>query len=89
MKREFFDYLECSTKQERDAMAQELKEFYNTLLKLELEEFQTARRSHKNSKAQRRYCELIQQIGTLQAVFEILHIDYEMGAPFDDVIIPF
>ena len=89
MKKSFFEYLECSTRQEKEEIANELKAFYNTLVGLENEYFMRARASKKRGKAYIDYIELVQRIGTLQRVFEILHIDYEIGTPFDDVIIPF
>lgn len=89
MGKSFFYYLETSTAKEKEEIANELKQFYNTLLDLEKDAFSRARQNKRTTKDKIRYFEIIQQIGTLQAVFEILHIDFEMGAPFEDVSAPF
>lgn len=88
----FFKYLEESTWQEREAIANELKAMYNGILQDEQECFVPAMREKRGSKARQRYFESVQRLGTIQGVFDTLHIEYEDGKMFDlpeEMAIPF
>ena len=75
----FFKYLEESTRQEREAIAAELKAEYNGILRDEQETFAELRRNENSAEIVQAYFEAVQRLGTIQAIFEILHIDYEPG----------
>lgn len=75
----FFKYLEESTRQEREAIAAELKAEYNGILRDEQETFTELRRNENSAEIVQAYFEAVQRLGTIQAIFEILHIDYEPG----------
>lgn len=78
-----FKYFEESTRQEREAIADELKALYNGILEDERETFATLYNSKRKTPAQKQaYFEAVQRVGTIQTVFEILHIEYEAGQPF-------
>lgn len=82
-----FKYFEESTRQEREQIAQELKALYNGILEDERETFATLYNSKRRTPTQKQaYFEAVQRVGTIQAVFEILHIDYECGQPFAEVL---
>lgn len=76
--RNIFKYYNESTWQEREAIALELKRYYNTLLAQERELY----RMHGNAVT---YAETIAKVAALQGAFEIMHIDYEIDTPFEGV----
>lgn len=77
MKSNFFDYLETSTHQERQAIAEELKALFFGALDDEAETFSKARQDKKSHKAREAYLESVQRVGALLDVFDVLHIDAE------------
>jgi hypothetical protein len=82
-----FKYYDESTRKERKAIANELKALYNGILEDERETFATLYHSKRKTPTQKQaYFEAVQRVGTIQAVFEILHIDYECGQPFAEVL---
>jgi hypothetical protein len=83
IKSSFFKYLEESTWQERESIANELKTMYNRILDDEQEYFALVREEKKGSKNSHKYLEVVARLGTIQGIFEILHIDYEYGERFD------
>ena len=76
----FFEYLETSTWQERKTIETELKELYNGALKDMLYCFSliNIKRNAKND-----YLEAVQRVGAIEQVFDILHIEYENGNFFE------
>lgn len=88
----FFQYLEESTWQERDAIANELKAMYNGILTDEEECYARTMRNEKSTKAKQEYFEAVQRLGTIQGIFDTLHIDFECGKKFElpeEMAIPF
>jgi hypothetical protein len=83
MSKGFFKYLEESTWQEKDAIANELKAMYNGILEDEQKCYAQTMRHEKSTKAKHNYFEAVQRLGTIQGIFETLHIDYECGKKFD------
>lgn len=89
MSKGFFDYIEHSTWQEKDEIADELKAMYNRILEDEQELFADVRDSKRDGKAKHRYLEAVQRVGTIQGVFDILHIEFECGRKFALENVPF
>jgi len=88
----FFKYLEESTQQEREAIANELKAMYNGILTDEEECYALTMRNERSTKAKQNYFEAVQRLGTIQGIFDTLHIDFECGKMFDlpeEMAIPF
>jgi hypothetical protein len=79
----FFDYLERSTQQERETIANTIKAMYNELLTDENEFYTLAREEKKGRRYREKYVEVIGKIGIMQRIFDILHVDVDPNKPFD------
>ena len=81
-----FKYYLESTEQEREAMEAELKQMYNDALDAENSLYIDAISRCGDQEHARRvkgYQTALTRLGTLQGVFEVLHVDYEPGKKFD------
>lgn len=81
-----FRRFETSSRAEREEMADNLKAHYNHMIQLEREAFAALpRKGHNPGLIFRNsgHSEIMAALGHVQAVFDILGIDYEPGQPFD------
>lgn len=79
-----FRHFETSSRAEREEMADNLKAHYNHMIQLEREAFAAIpRQGHKPGIHNTGHSEIMTALGHVQAVFDILGIDYEPGQPFD------
>lgn len=74
-----FDYLERSTRQEREQLADELRALYNGALEDERRTYSRALENKRSTKARENYAEAVQRLGAITDIFDALHIDYEPG----------
>lgn len=80
-----FHRFETSSKAERADMAHELKLHYNALIQDERNAFAAIREAKTNTAAQRARISHVEAMAALehvQAVFDILGIEYDPGEPF-------
>lgn len=75
--KEFFKHFETSNAQEREKMAEELKEMYFNNLKEEGEAWAKFLSNRRSTNAKKSYSTAIQRLGAIQGVFQILGIDWE------------
>lgn len=71
----FFEYLETSTKQERQEIGENIKKLYFGAYKDLQETFSAHRRNPKSTKARQNYFESVQRYGAIGDVLELLGID--------------
>ena len=80
MEKGFFQQLETSSAQERQQIAENLKRLYNRWYQEENETFAemlTAKKGKAYNEAQRRYIAAISKLGSVQAVFAELGIEFD------------
>lgn len=71
----FFEYLETSTQQERHEIGENIKNLYFGAYKDLQETFAEHRRNRKSTKARQNYLESVQRFGAIGDVLELLGID--------------
>lgn len=71
----FFEYLETSTHQERHEIGENIKQLYFDAIKDEQETFAEHRRNRKSTKARQNYFESVQRLGAIGDVLELLGVD--------------
>lgn len=71
----FFEYLETSTHQERHEIGEKLKQLYFDAMKDQQETFLEHRRNRKSTKARQNYFESVQRLGAISDVLELLGVD--------------
>lgn len=82
MNNSFFHYLETSSRAERDEIADNLKAHYNHLVYIERDAFERTF-TERSAEARTAHIAAVDALGHVQAVFDILGIEYELGQPFD------
>ena len=71
----FFEYLETSTQQERHEIGEKIKNLYFEAYKDLQETFVEHRRNRKSTKARQNYFESVQRFGAISEVLEVLGVD--------------
>jgi hypothetical protein len=71
----FFEYLETSTQQERQEIGEKIKQLYFDAIKDEQETFAKHIRNRKSTKARQNHFESVQRLGAIGDVLELLGID--------------
>ena len=71
----FFEYLETSTQQERQEIGESIKSLYFGAYKDLQETFSEHRRNRKSTKARQNYFESVQRFGAVGDVLELLGVD--------------
>ena len=71
----FFDYLETSTQQERYEIGENIKQLYFGAYKDLQETFAEHRRNRKSIKSRQNYLESVQRLGAIGDVLELLGVD--------------
>lgn len=71
----FFEYLETSTQQERHEIGEKIKNLYFGAYKDLQETFAEHRRNRKSTTARQNYFESVQRVGAIGDVLELLGVD--------------
>lgn len=71
----FFEYLETSTQQERQEIGENIKWLYFGAYKDLQETFAEHRKNRKSTKAKQKYFESVQRFGAIGDVLELLGVD--------------
>lgn len=71
----FFEYLETSTQQERQEIGENIKGLYFGAYKDLQEKFAEHRRNRKSTTARQNYVESVQRFGAIGDVLELLGVD--------------
>lgn len=82
MNNSFFHRFETSSRAERDEIADNLKAHYNHLVYNERDAFDRTF-TERSKNARLAHIAAVDALGHVQAVFDILGVEYEPGQPFD------
>lgn len=78
-----FEYLEQSTWQEKEVIAENLKVIYSEALYDEREAFAEFQKNKRSFNAKQNYFESVQRLGAITDVLDILHIEWDTWANED------